>query len=66
MTKSSTRKAAARKARVTHHKTDPKIASEKARVTHHTTTKVVAEKAHVQRKTAPKVSRRARYAIHAA
>ena len=57
MTKSSTRKAAARKARPTHRKKAPKMASEKARATHQHTTKVVAEQSHVQRhKIAPKVS----------
>ena len=57
MTKSSTRKAAARKARPTHRKKAPKIASEKARATHQHTTKAVAEKSHVQRrKIAPKVT----------
>jgi hypothetical protein len=57
MAKSSTRKAAARKARDIHHTKDPKVAARKARVTHHKTDhKVVAEKAHVQRKTAPKVA----------
>ena len=56
MTKSSTRKAAA-KARPTHRKKASKIASEKTRATHQHTTKVVAEKSHVQRgKIAPKVS----------
>ena len=57
MTKSSTRKAAARKARPTHRKKAPKMASEKARATHQHTTKVVAEQSYVQRhKIAPKVS----------
>jgi hypothetical protein len=57
MTKSSTRKAAARKARPTHRKKAPKIASAKARATHQHTTKAVAEKSHVQRrKIAPKVT----------
>jgi len=57
MTKSSTRKAAARKARPTHRKKAPKMASEKARATHQHATKVVAEQSHVQRhKIAPKIS----------
>jgi hypothetical protein len=57
MTKSATRKAAARKARPTHRKKAPKIASEKARATRQHATKVIAEKSHVQRrKIAPKVS----------
>ncbi len=56
MTKSSTRKAAARKARPTHRKKASKIASEKARATSQHTNKVLAEKSHAQRrKVAPKV-----------
>jgi hypothetical protein len=63
MTKPSTPKVAARKARHTRQKSTSKVTPEKAhdtdrqtaRATHHrTTSKVVAEKAHVQRKTTPK------------
>jgi len=57
MTKSSTRKPAARKARPKHRKKTTKVASEKARATSQHTDKVLAEKSHVQRrKIAPKVS----------
>ena len=57
MTKSSTRNAAARKARPTHREKAPKVASGKARATHRHTNKVVAEKSHVRRhKIAPKVN----------
>ena len=57
MTKSSSRKAAARKPRPTHRKKASKIAIDKVRATHQHNTKVLSEKSHVQRrKIAPKVS----------
>ena len=56
MTKSTTPKAAARKARPTQRKKAPKIADGKARYTRQHTSKVVAEKAQVQRKSAFKVT----------
>lgn len=56
MTKSSTPKAAARKARPTQRKKAPKIADRKARYTSQHTSKVVAEKAQAQRKSAFKIT----------